>query len=131
MDIMQKINKLDFSNKEVVKVLLNIIKDSEKDYNMCSYLKYGFFDNETDLNNFKDNLDLYNLGMLLQVKHDLKGNGVSDLHNNCLWICYDEMEVFKLGNEIKNVIMEMLNSSDVYNINENIINNLLKLSLSY
>ena len=137
MDLKEKINKLNYNNKEVVKTLLNIIIEEEKNFHMAFPLKYGFFDSEKDFNNFKDNLDLYDLGMLLQVKKDLNGNGAFDLEKNCIWICSNEMEVFKLGNEIKDFINEILFCGcesvreSQYNINENTINNLLKLSLSY
>ena len=49
--IMNKINKLDFNKKEVVKTMLNIVK--KDDLKNRVWMDFGFFDNPKDFQKFK------------------------------------------------------------------------------
>lgn len=135
--MISKINKLNFKNKDVVKTLLNIIKKDEQEQVCCCELEFGFFDNETDLNRFKDNLDTENLQMLLEsnFKFSNWSSDNNNLINEYVWIKYEYLEIFKLE-DIKTFINEMNEVSsdyysDLFKNYEDTINNLLKLSLNY
>lgn len=136
---MKKINKLDFNKKEVVNTLLNIIKkEEEKDLRCgmgCYVLEFGFFDNETDFNCFKNNLDTENLQMLLEnnFKFSNWSSDNNNLINEYVWLKYDYLEIYSF-NEIKEYINELneLNmgyTAELFKNYENTINNLLRLSL--
>ena len=136
--MMSKINKLNFESKDVVKTLLNIIKKDEQDTRCCYQMQFGFFDNETDLNEFKNNLDTENLQMLLEG--NFKFNNWSPKDNNLIneyvWIKYDYLEIWSFK-DVKTLIEEMNDLSsdyyaeEVFKKYEGTINNLLKLSLNY
>ena len=139
--IMNKINQLDFSKKDVVNTLLNIIKKHEENElkrGRGSYvLKFGFFDNETDFNQFKSDLDTENLQMLLEnnFKFFNWSPDNNNLINEYVWLKYDYMEIYSF-NEIKKYINDLNDfdagyTAEIFKNYEGTINNLLKLSLNY
>ena len=135
--MISNINKLNFKNKDVVKTLLNIIKKDDQEHRCCYELEFGFFDNETDLNRFKDNLDTENLQMLLEsnFKFSNWSSDNNNLINEYIWIKYEYLEIYKLE-DVKILIKEMNGLScdyylDLFKNYEGTINNLLKLSLNY
>ena len=145
--ILQKINKLDFNKKEVVKTLLNIITKDNND-NFC-YMEYGFFDNTKDYKKFLNNIDLYNIANMYNNEFNseiydylgvkpvkLTGNGVSELVNNCFWFkCCDELVILRFKDLKTFIEVDNKNSygtyKELFNLYEGTINNLLKYSLSY
>mgnify|MGYP007013894235 CR=1 FL=1 len=135
--MMEMLNKLDFSKKEVVKTLLNIIQKDELNYHLCDYMQFGFFVTEEDWNEFKNNLETDDLEVLLEqdFKFTTYGTSANDLMANHVWIKYQYMEI--LSFESVKTYLEECNQNDggmTENLLKNnyghIINGLLKCSLS-
>ena len=136
--IMNKINKLDFNKKEVVKTMLNIVK--KDDLKNRVWMDFGFFDNPKDFQKFKKYLTTEFLQLLLDDNRDFKFNNWSgdnnDLINRFVWICWDDCLNVYSFEDVKKLINDFDDCSDEYyrllfNGYENTINNLLRLSLNY